>query len=98
MPLYEYVCQKCGSHIEKIRKFSDPPLTRCEKCGGKLEQMLSSPAIHFKGSGFYVNDYARKAGGNGEKPAPAAAAGKSDDGKSSASTKPAETPAPSPSK
>jgi putative FmdB family regulatory protein len=46
--------------VEKIRKFSDPPLTICESCGGKLEQLLSSPAIRFKGSGWYVNDYAKK--------------------------------------
>lgn len=98
MPLYEYVCQECGSHIEKIRKFSDRPLTRCEKCGGKLEQLLSSPAIQFKGSGFYINDYAKKPGGNGDKPAPSAAAGKPDDGKSSAPAKASETPATSPSK
>jgi putative FmdB family regulatory protein len=46
--------------VEKIRKFSDPPLTVCESCGGKLEQLLSSPAIRFKGSGFYINDYSKK--------------------------------------
>jgi putative FmdB family regulatory protein len=60
LPLYEYKCKKCGRRVEKIRKFSDPPLTICESCGGKLEQLLSSPAIRFKGSGFYVNDYAKK--------------------------------------
>lgn len=60
MPLYEYQCRKCKTHFEKIQKFSDPPLTRCEKCGGKLEQMMSSPAFQFKGSGWYVTDYARK--------------------------------------
>ena len=60
MPLYEYECKKCHRKSEKIRKFSDPPLTVCESCGGKLEQLLSSPAIRFKGSGFYINDYAKK--------------------------------------
>lgn len=60
MPLYEYKCKKCGRKVEKIRKFSDPPLTVCESCGGKLEQLLSSPAIRFKGSGFYINDYSKK--------------------------------------
>ena len=60
LPLYEYKCKKCGRRSEKIRKFSDPPLTTCEHCGGELEQLLSSPAIRFKGSGFYINDYARK--------------------------------------
>ncbi len=62
MPLYEYRCKDCGAILEKIRKFSDPPLRKCEKCGGKLEQMLSSPAIQFKGTGWYITDYARKSG------------------------------------
>lgn len=60
MPLYEYKCKKCGRKTEKIRKFSDPPLTVCESCGGEIEQLLSSPAIQFKGTGWYVTDYARK--------------------------------------
>lgn len=60
MPLYEYRCLKCGKQVEKIQKFSDPPLTACEQCGGELERLLSSPAIQFKGSGWYVTDYARK--------------------------------------
>ncbi|MHB8654262.1 MAG: FmdB family zinc ribbon protein [Terriglobia bacterium] len=60
MPLYEYRCLKCGTKYEKIRKFSDPPLTKCEKCGGKLERLLSSPAFKFKGTGWYITDYAGK--------------------------------------
>ncbi len=60
MPLYEYKCKKCGRVTEKIRKFSDPPLTVCETCHGKLEQLISSPAIQFKGAGWYVTDYAKK--------------------------------------
>ena len=60
MPLYEYECEKCGRRVEKIQKYSDPILTICESCGGKLERLLSSPAIRFKGSGWYVNDYAKK--------------------------------------
>ena len=60
MPLYEYACTQCGQRVEKIQKFSDPPLTKCEKCGGKLKRLVSSPAIQFKGSGWYVTDYARK--------------------------------------
>jgi len=60
LPLYEYACVQCGQHIEKIQKFSDPPLTKCGKCGGRLKKLLSSSAIQFKGSGWYVTDYARK--------------------------------------
>lgn len=67
MPLYEYHCLKCGEQVEKIQKFSDPPLTICDKCGGKLERLLSSPAIQFKGSGWYVTDYARKSSAQADK-------------------------------
>lgn len=70
MPLYEYRCGKCGAHVEKIQKFSDLPLETCEKCGGKLERLLSAPTLQFKGSGWYVTDYGRKssaaAAGTGE--------------------------------
>ncbi|HKD85967.1 MAG TPA: zinc ribbon domain-containing protein [Terriglobales bacterium] len=59
MPLYEYQCKKCHSLTERIQKFSDPPLTTCPHCGGELEQLLSAPAVQFKGSGWYVTDYAR---------------------------------------
>jgi putative FmdB family regulatory protein len=64
MPLYEYECQSCHRRLEKIQKFSDPPLEVCPHCGGRLEKMISSPAFHLKGSGWYATDYARK----GEKP------------------------------
>lgn len=59
MPLYEYECQKCGGRFEEIRKFSDDPLTVHDDCGGELRKLISAPAIQFKGSGFYINDYAR---------------------------------------
>lgn len=60
MPLYEYQCDACGGRIERIRKFSDPPLDEpCPTCGGHLTKLLSSPAIQFKGAGWYVNDYAK---------------------------------------
>ncbi len=62
MPLYEYECKKCHHRFELIRKFSDPPVTKCPKCGGKVEQLMSAPAVQFKGSGWYVTDYARKSG------------------------------------
>ena len=62
MPLHEYRCKKCGHTFEKIQKFSDPPEKKCPKCKGSLEQLLSSPAIQFKGTGWYVTDYAAKSG------------------------------------
>lgn len=74
MPLYEYQCKQCSHLFERIRKFSDPPLTTCPKCGGSVEQLISPPAIQFKGSGWYVTDYAHKSGG----PAPSTANGKSE--------------------
>jgi putative FmdB family regulatory protein len=87
LPLYEYHCKKCGRHFEKIQKFSDESLSVCSECGGELEQLLSSPAIQFKGSGWYITDYARKSstpasdssskppGGDGKSPASSEAKG-----------------------
>ncbi len=66
MPLYEYQCKKCKHRFEKIQKFSDPLLKKCPECGGPLEQLLSPPAVQFKGSGWYVTDYARKGTGSSE--------------------------------
>ena len=60
MPVYEYLCQSCGRRLERIQKFSDPPLTQCETCGGALKKVLSAPALVFKGTGWYVTDYAGK--------------------------------------
>jgi len=60
MPLYEYQCKKCGHRFEKIQKFSDKPIKKCPECGGAVEQLLSAPAVQFKGSGWYVTDYAKK--------------------------------------
>lgn len=60
MPLYEYCCTDCNKRLELIQKFSDPDPADCSECGGHLEKVLSAPAIRFKGSGWYVNDYARK--------------------------------------
>ena len=72
MPLYEYQCKKCGHRFERIVKFSDPPLKKCPECGGAVEQLLSRSAVHFKGSGWYVSDYARKGKASGEGGEPAA--------------------------
>jgi putative FmdB family regulatory protein len=60
MPLYEYLCKKCGHVFEKIVKFSDKPIKKCPECGGSVEQTISAPAVQFKGSGWYVTDYAKK--------------------------------------
>jgi putative FmdB family regulatory protein len=61
MPLYEYQCESCKKRFERIQKFSDPPVEECPHCGkGPVRKLLSSPAIQFKGSGFYITDYAKK--------------------------------------
>ena len=61
MPLYEYECEACAHRFERIQKFSDPPADTCPSCGkGPVRKLLSSPAIQFKGSGWYITDYARK--------------------------------------
>lgn len=63
MPLYEYACEKCGHHFEKIESVNAPETKKCPKCGGKAPRLLSAPAIQFKGTGWYVTDYAGKGGG-----------------------------------
>jgi putative FmdB family regulatory protein len=60
MPLYEYLCKKCGHRFEEIKKFSDKQPKKCPECGGVIEQVISAPAVQFKGSGWYVTDYAKK--------------------------------------
>lgn len=62
MPLYEYECEACAQRFERIQKFSDPPADKCPSCGGAVRKLLSSPAIQFKGSGWYITDYAKKGG------------------------------------
>lgn len=69
MPLYEYRCLKCDRHVEKIENVKGPHLKKCPHCGGKMESVLTAPAIQFKGSGWYVTDYANKStGGDSTKP------------------------------
>jgi putative FmdB family regulatory protein len=72
MPLYEYACQRCGKTFELMQKFSDPPVTIHEGCGGAVERLISAPALQFKGSGWYITDYARngKDSGSGSKSKP----------------------------
>jgi putative FmdB family regulatory protein len=62
MPVYEYKCDKCGNLFEVKQKFADEPLTLHENCGGPVHRLMSAPALQFKGSGFYVNDYAKGSG------------------------------------
>ena len=92
MPLYEYLCRSCAHQFERIVKFSDAPLTTCPKCGKEtIDQMISAPAVQFKGSGWYVTDYARKnsAGTSSESSGSDSgndSSGKSDGGSDSASS------------
>ena len=60
MPIYEYDCKRCGHQFEVIQKFSDKPRKRCPECRGAVERLISAPAIRFKGTGWYVTDYADK--------------------------------------
>ena len=64
MPIYEYQCKQCNERHEIIQKFSDAPLTHCPKCGSEMKKLFSSPAIQFKGSGFYKTDYASSGSGS----------------------------------
>ncbi len=84
MPLYEYACLKCGRHTDKIEPVAGPHLKKCPHCGGKVESVITAPAIKFKGSGWYVNDYAAKpSSGDGKKSE--GTAGNSGDSKESSS-------------
>ena len=82
MPLYEYLCHSCGKKFEVIQKFADEPLKIHEDCGGEAERLISAPAFHFKGSGWYVTDYAK-----GNSGAPKSDGGKADKAEKSGETK-----------
>jgi putative FmdB family regulatory protein len=78
MPIYEYKCVDCGTHLEKMQKISDEPLKVCEACGGKLEKQVSRTGFQFKGEGWYVTDYAgKKNNGAAEKGAEKSSTGES---------------------
>ena len=83
MPLYEYQCDACGHRFEVIQKYSDAPIAVCPKCGGAVSKLLSSPAIQFKGSGFYLTDYGRA----GKPDSSNVSAGKNESGGSSSESK-----------
>ena len=65
MPLYEYECDECGRRTEVIQRVGAPPIGPCEECGGEMRKLLSAPAFQFKGTGWYVTDYAKKSGAGG---------------------------------
>src|SRR6188768_2508979 len=97
MPLYEYQCDACGHRFEVIQKYSDAPIAVCPKCGGPVQKLLSSPAIQFKGSGFYLTDYGR----GGKSDSAGAAAGKAEaksDAKSDAKSEASKSGSPSAAK
>ena len=89
MPLYEYRCSKCGDVFEVIQKFSDEPVKTHEACGGDVERLVSSPAFQFKGSGWYITDYARSGSSKGGEKS----GEKTADGNSNAKSDGASTPA-----
>ena len=97
MPIYEFECRKCKDRLEVFQKMSDKPPVKCRKCGGRLEKLVSASAIQFKGSGWYVTDYA----GNGRKAAEkaerdtATTSDKKDDKKSDKSDKKTKDTSPS---
>jgi putative FmdB family regulatory protein len=85
VPIYEYQCKKCKHRFEKLhQKFSDSRVKKCPECGGPVEQLLSAPAVQFKGSGFYVTDYVRK----GDSGSPDSASSEKDSSASKATEKP----------
>ena len=92
MPIYEYQCKQCSERHEIIQKFSDAPLTHCPKCGGEMKKLFSSPAIQFKGSGFYKTDYSSSSSSS-SKPSESKSESKSEtksETKSESTTKTAE--------
>ena len=88
MPLYEYECESCGVRFEVIQKFSDHSVDTCRTCGGKVRRLLSAPAIQFKGTGWYITDYARKGAGGADKEKAGSATSESSASSSEASTTP----------
>jgi putative FmdB family regulatory protein len=102
MPLYEYKCKKCGHRFERIQTYSAADATECPVCQGEVERLISAPAAHFKGSGFYSTDYAAKPaasakseGGSSSDSSSAASDKSGGDKGSTAKTESTSTPAPS---
>lgn len=93
MPLYPYRCTKCGHRFEKIQSFNSEPETKCPQCGAALERVLTAPGLQFKGSGWYVNDYASKGSSGGDS---TSAESSSKESKPAAAEKPSAAPAAAP--
>jgi putative FmdB family regulatory protein len=96
MPIYEYQCRECGSHIEKRQSISEEPLKICESCGGQLEKKISLSGFQFKGAGWYVTDYSRSNGKKTESsdgPAEKSSAGESTGAAADASKPKSDPPA-----
>jgi putative FmdB family regulatory protein len=94
VPIYEYECSKCHHRFEKLQRFSDPPATVCSQCGGSVAQLVSAPAIQFKGTGWYVTDYAHKSSsppppGNGKSAPSESSPAKTETAKTEAKAAPA---------
>jgi putative FmdB family regulatory protein len=87
MPLYEYQCDACGHRFEVIQKFSDARIDTCPKCGGAVQKLFSSPAIQFKGSGWYITDYARAGKSDSGSGASAKSEGKTESSASASESK-----------
>lgn len=85
MPLYEYQCLTCREKSEVLQRLSDPPLAACPKCGGEVKKLISSPAFQFKGTGWYVTDYAGKSGEKSSTKAPSGDSAKSSSSEGSSS-------------
>lgn len=88
MPIYEYECRQCGKRSELLQRMDDPPMAACPECGGEVRKMISAPAVQFKGSGWYVTDYAGKKGGGSSSKAETKSESKSES--APATTKPSE--------
>jgi putative FmdB family regulatory protein len=93
MPFYEYECTKCNNHTEVLQKISDPPITRCEKCNGRMKKLISQSTFHLKGSGWYVTDYASKSGGYDGKTGSGESSAKGTEPAKEAKSSSADTPA-----
>ena len=94
MPLYEYECEACGQRFEIIRRFSDPPADTCRVCGkGPVRRLISSPAIQFKGTGWYVTDYAKKSSDSGSGKSSTASSSSSSSGDKADASAASTTPA-----